>query len=169
MGQSYYDSLSLHRPISYYILVSFGWTDQSPWSGLRQKGTILFAFLRWPLSLWPREQALKSQMVRGELPVNSDPGQDWAEFFRVIRWYFAYVKREKIIMIMRGCGSSYQCCESVWLCDFRMVLTGMWSRGWTTVLPKYSVPAINIVSSVFSLLHCTLKKQLSTQENWIKV
>ena len=34
------------------ILVSFGYTDQSPWFGLRQKGTILFAFLRWPLSLW---------------------------------------------------------------------------------------------------------------------
>ena len=30
--------------------------------GLREKGTILFAFLRWPLSLWPREQALRSQM-----------------------------------------------------------------------------------------------------------
>ena len=29
---------------------------------LRQKGTTLFAFLRWPLSLWPREQALRSQM-----------------------------------------------------------------------------------------------------------
>ena len=29
---------------------------------LRQKGTILFAFLRWPLSLLPREQALRSQM-----------------------------------------------------------------------------------------------------------
>ena len=31
------------------------------------------------------------------------------------------------------------------------------------------MPAINIVSSVFSLVDCTLKKQLSTQENWIKV
>ena len=41
--------------------------------------------------------------------------------------YFAYVKREKI---MRGRGWSYQCRESVWLCDFRMVLTGIWSRGW---------------------------------------
>ena len=57
MGQSYYVSQSLHRPISYYILVSFGYTDQSSWSGLRQKGTILFPFLWWPPSLWPREQA----------------------------------------------------------------------------------------------------------------
>ena len=64
-------------------------------------------------------------------------------------------------------GESYKCRESVWLCDFRMVLTGMWSRGWTVVWPKYSVPAINIVSSVFSLTDCTLEKQLSTQENWI--
>ena len=55
----------------------------------------------------------------------------------------------------------------MWLGDFRMVLTGMWSRGWTAVSPKYSVPAINIVSSVFSLADCTLEKQLSTQENWI--
>ena len=61
----------------------------------------------------------------------------------------------------------HQCRESVWLCDFRMVLTGMWSRGWTAVSPKYSVPAINIVSSVFSLADCILEKQLSTQENWI--
>ena len=29
---------------------------------LRQNGTILFAFLRWPVSLWPRKQALGSQM-----------------------------------------------------------------------------------------------------------
>ena len=48
-----------------------------------------------------------------------------------------------------------------------MVLIGMWSRGWFAVWPKYSVPAINIVSSVFSLADCTLEKQLSTQENWI--
>ena len=40
-------------------------------------------------------------------------------------------------------------------------------RGWTAVSPKYSVPAINIVSPVFSLADCTLGKQLSTQENWI--
>ena len=46
-----------------------------------------------------------------------------------------------------------------------MVLTGMWSRGWTAVSPKYSVPAINIVSSVFSLADCRLlEKQLSTQQ-----
>ena len=56
------------------------------------------------------------------------------------------------------CGSSYQCRKSVWLCDFRMVLTGMWLRGWTAVSPKYSVPAINVVSSVFSLADCTLEK-----------
>ena len=45
---------------------------------MRQEGTILFAFLRWPLSLWPREQALRSQMneVRAKLLVNSDQGQD---------------------------------------------------------------------------------------------
>ena len=61
----------------------------------------------------------------------------------------------------------YQCRESVWLCDFCMVLTGMWSRGWTAVSPKYSVPAINIVLSVFSLADCTLEKQISTQETWI--
>ena len=48
-----------------------------------------------------------------------------------------------------------------------MVLTGMWSRGWTSVSPKYSLPAINIVSLVFSLADCTLGKHLSTQENWI--
>ena len=35
------------------------------------------------------------------------------------------------------------------------------------VSPKYSVPAINIVSSVFRLADFTLEKQLSTQENWI--
>ena len=56
---------------------------------------------------------------------------------------------------------------SVWSCDFRMVLTGMWSRGWTAVSPKYFVPAINIFSSVFSLADCTLEKQLSTPKNWI--
>ena len=61
----------------------------------------------------------------------------------------------------------YQCRENVWLCDFRVVLTGMWSRGLTAVSQKYSVPAINIVSSVFSLADCSLEKQLSTQENWI--
>ena len=60
---------------------------------------------------------------------------------------------------MRGCGSSYQCRESVWLCDFRMVLTGMWSRGWAAVSPKYFVPAINIVFLVFILADCTLEKQ----------
>ena len=48
-----------------------------------------------------------------------------------------------------------------------VVLTGMWSRGWTVVSPKYSVPAIKIVSSVLSLADCTLEKQLSTEENWI--
>ena len=32
---------------------------------------------------------------------------------------------------------------------------------------KYSVPPMNIVSSVFTLADCTLEKQLSTQENWI--
>ena len=50
------------KNIYIYILVSFGESDQSPWSGVRQKGIILFAFLRWPLSLWSREQALRSQM-----------------------------------------------------------------------------------------------------------
>ena len=67
-------------------------------------------------------------------------------------------------MYVDACHAGY---ESVWLCDFRMVLTGIWSRGWTAVWPKYSVPAINIVSSVFSLADCTLEKRLSTQENWI--
>ena len=37
------------------------------------------------------------------------------------------------------------------------------------VSPKYSVPAINIIFSVFSLADCTLGKQLSTQENWIYI
>ena len=78
-----------------------------------------------------------------------------------------YVEREKICVFVAG--ADYQCRESVWLCDFRMVLTGMWSCGWTAVSPKYSVPAINIVSLVFSLADCTLEKQLSTQENWIWV
>ena len=53
------------------------------------------------------------------------------------------------------------------VCDSRMVLTGMWSRGWTVVSPKYFVQVIKIVSSVFSLADCTLEKQLSTEENWI--
>ena len=51
--------------------------------------------------------------------------------------------------------------------DFRIVSTGMWSRGWTAVSPKYSVPAINVVSSVFSVADCILEKLLSTQKNWI--
>ena len=73
--------VTLHRPTSYYVLVSLGQTDQSPWSWLRQKGTTLFAFRRWPHSLWPREQALWSQMVRAKLQVNFDVGQDffWCE------------------------------------------------------------------------------------------
>ena len=61
-------------PISNGILVSFGLTDQSPWSWLRQKGMILFASLRWPLGLWPREQAFRSQMnkARAKLLTNFD-------------------------------------------------------------------------------------------------
>ena len=43
----------------------------------------------------------------------------------------------------------------------------MWSRCWAVSAPKYFVPAINIVSSVFSLADFALKKQFSTQENWI--
>ena len=70
---------------------------------------------------------------------------------------------------MHGCGQSYQCRKSVWLCDFRKVLTGMRLCGWTAVSPKYSVPAINIVLSVFSLADCTLEKELSTKKNWILV
>ena len=31
------------------LSLSFGQKDPWPWSGLRQKGTILLAFLRWPL------------------------------------------------------------------------------------------------------------------------
>ena len=47
-------------------LIRFIWltiaTDRPPRSGLRQKGTILLVFLRWSLSLWLREQALRSQI-----------------------------------------------------------------------------------------------------------
>ena len=64
----------------------FIWLYQSiTRSGLRQKDTIFFAFLRRPLSLWPREQALRSQMnqARAKLPVNFDLGQElvfsWCE------------------------------------------------------------------------------------------
>ena len=56
---------SLHRPISYYILASFKnlrkWINH-PDPGGDKKGTKLFAFLRWPLGLWSREQALRSEM-----------------------------------------------------------------------------------------------------------
>ena len=76
MGQSYYVSQCLHRPISYYILVSFGYTNQSSWSGLRQKGTILFPFLWWPPSLWPREQAELCSAV-WTLPDNPGDSRFW--------------------------------------------------------------------------------------------
>ena len=39
---------------------------------------------------------------------------------------------------LSDCWESYQCHESVWLCDFRMVLTRRWSRGWI-ISPKYFV------------------------------
>ena len=45
--------------------------DPWPCSGLRQKDTILLAFLRWPLSLWPREQALSSQLA-GECCISAN-------------------------------------------------------------------------------------------------
>ena len=50
--------------VQYRIIFSFHLAkpDQSLWSGLRQKGTILVAFLRRQLSLWPREQALRRRM-----------------------------------------------------------------------------------------------------------
>ena len=41
------------------------------------------------------------------------------------------------------------------------------ARGLTAVWPKYSVPAINIVSSVLGLADCAMETRLSTQENWI--
>ena len=50
-----------------------------------------------------------------------------------------------------------QCSESVWLYDFRMVLTGMLSC-LSAVSIKWSVPAINIVRSVSSLANRTLNK-----------
>ena len=59
--------------------------------------------------------------------------------------------------------SAAKVCDCVPL--FRMVLTGMWSRGSAAISPKYSVPAINIVSSVFSLADCTLEKPGAPIEN----
>ena len=35
---------------------------------------------------------------------------------------------------------------------FRMVLTGIWSRGWTAVSPKYSVPVIKAFRRCLALL-----------------
>ena len=51
---------------------------------VRQKDTILFAFLGWPLSLWPRKQVSKSQIswTRAKMQVNFDPGQ---EFFSGVK------------------------------------------------------------------------------------
>ena len=48
---------------------------QSPWSGLRQKGTILFAFLKWPLSLWPQEHAPRTES--NELGESKIAGELW--------------------------------------------------------------------------------------------
>ena len=51
---------------------------KSPWSWLKQKGTILFAFLRSPLRLWPWKQGSRSQiyLARAKLQANFDQGQD---------------------------------------------------------------------------------------------
>ena len=59
------------------------------------------------------------------------------------------------------------CAISAWC---RQVCDLVFELGFTlraVVSPKYSVPVIKIVSSVFSLADCTLEKQLSTEENWI--
>ena len=51
---------------------------KSPWSWLKQKGTILFAFLRSPLRFWPWKQRSRSQiyLARAKLQANFDQGQD---------------------------------------------------------------------------------------------
>ena len=65
------------------------------------------------------------------------------EFFGQMVYRPPWQKISRTPMHVDACYAGY---ESVWLCDFHMVLTGMWSRGWTAVWPKYSVPAINIVA-----------------------
>ena len=63
-------------------------------------------------------------------------------------------------MVVDSLISTAKVCDCV---ISRMVLTGMCCG----LAKKYPVPAINIVSSVFSLADCTLEKQFSTRENWI--
>ena len=66
---SYYDWQSLHLPISYCVLVSFGYTDQSPWSGLRQRDGDIVRFLRWPLRLGAKR--IKQEQIEYKRKVHS--------------------------------------------------------------------------------------------------
>ena len=103
------------------IIVSFGQTDhESPWSGLTQKGTILFAFLRWPLSLWPREQALSESKIAGQL---------WPRP-RLFSWC-----ENKAKVIRRPCDSTYGNLNKT---GVREKSRGVYlAVGW--VLPSYSM------------------------------
>ena len=66
---------------------------------------------------------------------------------------------------MRGCGQSYQCRESVGLCDFCMVLTGRTQIcvvAWLKCCTKLFCASHKNVSSVSSLADFALKNQFST-------
>ena len=77
---------------------------------VRQKSTILFAFLGWPLSLWPRKQVSKSQIswTRARMQVNFDPGQE----------FFSGVKTKSMV-VCRACdftsGNVNKTCVR-WMC-----------------------------------------------------
>ena len=80
--------------------------------------------------------------------------------------HFACVKRQKI---MHGCEWLYQCHESVWLCDFHMVLTGRTQVCGceAELLQNIFYSSHENISSIFSLADCALQNQFSTQENLI--
>ena len=149
-------------------------------------------FLRWPLSLWPREQALGSQMnqARATFQVNFDLGQDFCRpcdctsgnlnktsvrqkfggVYLPIGWVFTSYST-----IFCLCQTSE---DYAWLfivssvprkCLIVWFLQGV-DRYVVALLSRFAkifCASHKNVSSVFRFPDCTLEKQLSTQGNCI--
>ena len=64
--------------VQYSTYSRFIWLNGSI-TGLKQKGTIMLAFLGWPLSLWPRKQSCRGQIywARAQSQVDFGLGQDF--------------------------------------------------------------------------------------------
>ena len=76
--------------VQYSTYSRFIWLNGSI-TGLKQKRTIMLAFLGWPLSLWPRKQSSRGQIywARAQSRVNFGLGQDF---------FFLGVKAESMLV-----------------------------------------------------------------------